>query len=237
MTKKNKSINKLFGEKALVIKNPGFEALPAHKMCLASTVHFYTSFQMSVNHVALRGLVNPDKELYLSQEQDEDGMEQDAVKKTVRSILMNHKVKHLSLWQCICQNDDGSWKGYYSNRLGCKIHKSIAIDWGGCAASQLRYHLLKCGVTDKSALSLIKASFSPQAFCDALSTTMKQGKVVSALQAEMEDEMEAIVKNTTWVDITMGMELGERAEYKNELRAKASLLNPSSLEALNSKMT
>jgi hypothetical protein len=88
---------------------------------------------------------------------------------------------------------------------------------------------------DKSALSLIKASFSPQAFRDALRATMKQGKVVSASQAEMEDEMEMIVKNTTWVDITMGIELGEHAEYKNELRAKASLLNPSSPEALNFK--
>ena len=67
---------------------------------------------MSVNHVALRGLVNPDKEVYLSWEQDKDGMKQDAVKKSVRSILMNHKVLHLSLWQCICQNNDGSWKGY-----------------------------------------------------------------------------------------------------------------------------
>ncbi len=128
---------------------------------------------------------------------------------------MNHKVKHLSLWQCICQNDNGSWKGYYSNGLGCKTHKSVAIDWGGCAVAQLRYHLLKCDVTNKSALSLIKASFSPQAYRNALSTTIKQGKVVSALQAEMEDEMEAIVKNTTWVDITMGMELGECAEYEN----------------------
>ncbi len=158
---------------------------------------------------------------------------QDAVKKTVRHILKKHKVKHLSLWQCIHQNDNGSWKSCYSNGLGCKTHKSVVIDWGGCAAAQLRYHLLKCGVTDKSALSLIKASFSPQAFRNALSATMKQGKVVSALQAEMEDEMEAIVKNTTWGDITMGMELGERAEYKNKLRAKASLLNPSSPEALN----
>jgi hypothetical protein len=96
--KKNKSINKLFGDKALAIKNPGFEASPAHKMCLASAVHFHTSFQMSVNHVALCGLVNPNKEVYLSWEQDEDRMEQDAVKKSVRSILMNHKVLHLSVW-------------------------------------------------------------------------------------------------------------------------------------------
>jgi hypothetical protein len=90
---------------------------------------------MSVNHVALRRLVNPDKEAYLSWEHDEDGMEQDAVKKSVRSILMNHKVHHLSLWQCICQNDDSSWKGYYSNGLGCETHKNVAIDWGGCAAA------------------------------------------------------------------------------------------------------
>jgi hypothetical protein len=159
--KKNKSINKLFGDKALAIKIPGYDALPAHKMHLASAVHFHTSFQMSVNHVVLCGLVNPDKEVYLSREQDEDGMEQDAVKKSVRSILMNHKVLHLSLCQCICQNNDGSWKGYYSNGLGCKTHKNVAIDWGGCAVAQLRYHLLKCGVTDKSALALIKASFSP----------------------------------------------------------------------------
>jgi hypothetical protein len=235
--KKNKSINKLFGDKALVIKNPGFEALPVHKMRLARAVHFHTSFQMSVNHVALHGLVNPNKEVYLSCEQDEDGMEQDTIKETVRSILMNHKVKHLSLWQCICQIDDGSWKGYYSNGLGCKTHKSVAIDWGRCAAAQLQYHLLKHGVMDKSALSLIKASFSPQAFRDTLSTTMKQGKVVSASQVEMEDEMEAIVKNTTWVDITMGMELGECAEYRNKLRAKASYLIHQAQRPLTLKTT
>ncbi len=45
--------------------------------------------------------------------------------------------------------------------------------------------------------------------------------------------MKALVKNTPWVDITKGMELGERAEYENEFRAKAGLLNPSSPEALN----
>jgi hypothetical protein len=86
---------------------------------------------------------------------------------------------------------------------------------------------------NKSTLALIKASFSPQALCDALSATIKQGKVVLASQAEMEDKMEALVKSTPWVDITKGMELGEHAEYENEFRAKASLLNPSSPKALN----
>jgi hypothetical protein len=93
--KKNMSINKISGNKVLVIKNLGFDASLTHKMCLTNAVHSHTYFQMSVNHVALRGLVNPDKEVYLSHEEDEDGMEQDPVKKTVRSILMSHKVWQL----------------------------------------------------------------------------------------------------------------------------------------------
>ncbi len=43
--KKNKSINKLFGDKALVIKNPGFEASLVHKMRLTSAVHFIPPFK------------------------------------------------------------------------------------------------------------------------------------------------------------------------------------------------
>ncbi len=143
-------------------------------------------------------------------------MEQDPVKKTVQSILIGHKVHHLSLWQCICQNYDRSWKGYYSNGIGYETHKGVAIDWGGCAVAQLQYHLLKRGIMDKSVLAMIKTSFSPQAFRAALSATIKQGRVVSASQAEMEDKMEAIVKNRPWVNITMGMELGEQAEYENK---------------------
>ncbi len=81
---KNRSINKLFGNKVLVIKNPGFDASLTHKMRLACVVHFHTSIQVSVNLVALRGLVNPDKEVYSSREEDKDGMEQDPVKKTVQ---------------------------------------------------------------------------------------------------------------------------------------------------------
>ncbi len=120
------------------------------------------------------------------------------------------------------------------NGIGCETDKGVAIDWGGCAAAQLQYHLLKRGVTDKSTLAMIKASFSPQAFCDALSaTTIKQGRVISASQVEMEDKMEAIVKNTPWVDITMGMELGEQTEYEDKFWAKSTLLNPSSPKALN----
>jgi hypothetical protein len=59
--KKNRSIIKQFGDKVLVTKKPGVVMSRTHKMHLANTVHFHTSFQMSVNHVALHGLVNPPK--------------------------------------------------------------------------------------------------------------------------------------------------------------------------------
>jgi hypothetical protein len=95
---------------------------------------------MSVNHVALRGLVNPDKEMYLSHEEEEDGMEQDPVKKTVQSILMGHKIHHLSLWQCICQNDDGSWKGYYLNGIDVKLTKVWQLTGGD--VQRLKYNTI-----------------------------------------------------------------------------------------------
>jgi hypothetical protein len=111
-------------------QEPGVWRVSNTQMHLAAAIHFHASFQMSVNHVALHGLVNPDKVVYLSCEEDKDGMEQDPVKKTVRSILMGHKVHHLSLWQRICQNNDQSWKGSYTNGIGCETHKGVAIDWG-----------------------------------------------------------------------------------------------------------
>jgi hypothetical protein len=49
------------------------------KQQLASTVHFHTFFQMSVNHVALRGLVNPDKQITIDRLKDEDGDPQESI--------------------------------------------------------------------------------------------------------------------------------------------------------------
>ena len=69
----------------------------------------------------------------------------------------------------------------------------------------LKFHLLKRGFTEESALALIPASFSPQALWGALNAMMKNGWVVSAVQAEMEDKMDDMMKRAYWVDIRMGM--------------------------------
>ncbi len=131
------------------------------------------------------------------------------------------------------QNDNGSWKGFYSNGKGCERHKGTATRWSGCPAAHLRLHLLKRGVTNDSALNLIRRSFTPQAFRDALQATFNDGKVVSAAQAEMQDELEDAKRNAPWVDITQGMEMLEKREDELELQGRAPLLDPSNPEALN----
>ncbi len=173
---------------------------------------------MSINNVALRGLVNPDKCVELFRLADEDRDEQESVTTSVREIMTKHRVDRLCLWQEMFQNDDGSWKGFYSNDKGCKRHKGTATRWSGCPAAHLRFHLLKRGVTNNSALNLIRKSFTPQAFRDALQATFKDGKVMSAAQAEMQDELEDAKRNAPWVDITQGMELSEKSEHELELR-------------------
>ena len=231
--KKNRSKYKLLGQNVKIMKNVGRDAPPSLKMELASYVHWHTAYQMSINSAALRGLVNPDKRVELFRLEDGDGDAQESVVTSVREIMAKHRVDRLCLWQGMFQNDDGSWKGFYSNGKGCERHKGTATRWSGCPAAHLRFHLLKRGVTNDSALNLIRRSFTPQAFRDALQATFKDGKVVSADQAEMQDEMEDAKRNAPWVDITQGMELSEKLEHEQELRGRMQLLDPSHPEALN----
>ena len=231
--KKNRAIYKLLGQNVKIMQNIGRDAAPSLKMELASYVHWHTAYQMSINHTALRGLVNPDKRVELFRLEDVEGDSQDSVFTSVREIMTKHRVDRLCLWQGLFQNDDGSWKGFYSNGKGCERHKGTAIRWSGCPAAHLRFHLLKRGVSNDSALELIRKSFTPQAFRDALQATFKDGKVVSAAQAEMQDELEDAMRNAPWVDITQGMELSEKLEHDLELRGRVQLLDPSHPEALN----
>ncbi len=145
-----------------------------------------------------------------------DMMLRQAVRLTVRQVMFSHKVNHLPLWQAIVQNDDGSWRGYYLNGVGCQNHKGVATAWAGAIGAHLKFHLLKQGVTEATALKLARASCSVQTFHDACTSTYKDGKVVSAAQAKMDDELEEMQRRARWVDITVGMEVSERKEYDAE---------------------
>ncbi len=70
--KKNHLIFRLLYSGLLVVKNPGPNASPQMKQRLASAVH-HTLFEMTINNVSLRGLVNPDKEVEISRLEDENG--------------------------------------------------------------------------------------------------------------------------------------------------------------------
>ena len=96
---------------------------PSLRMELASYVHWHTAYQMSINSVAIRNLVNPDKRVELFRLEDGDGDAQESVVTLVCEIMAKHRVDRLCLWQGMFQNDDGSWKGFYSNGKGCERHK------------------------------------------------------------------------------------------------------------------
>ena len=230
--KKNKSIYKLLGCGVCIMKNMGRDA-PLGLREMASYVHWHMAYRMSINHVFLRGLVNPDKPVELTQLLDGDGDLKENIVTMVWEIMTKHPVDHLPLWQGIFQNNDGSWRGFDSNGKRCKRHKGSATKWSDGVAAHLQFHLLKWGVTNDSALALIWKSSIPQALGDAIQATFKNRKVVSATQAEMQDEFAEAQCHAPWVDIICGMEASERLEYEQELWGCASLLDPSNPEALN----
>ncbi len=141
--KKNKTLYCLLGHSVTVTKNPGPDAAPGMRTKLAQAVHWYTSFQMSINHVPLRGLVDPGKVVELHRVEDAEGDPQESVLTSVREVMSKHQLNHLPLWQGILQNDDGSWKGSHSNGRGCKAHKGVASRWSGCVSAHLCFHLMK----------------------------------------------------------------------------------------------
>lgn len=125
--KPNKSFYRLLGESTMILRALGPAASPEMKKKLATAVNFHTSFQMCINHVPLRGLVESDKEIELVRIVDDDRDVQESVKLTVCQILFWHQVIHLPSWQSLLQNDNGSWRGYYSNGKGCHSHKGAAL--------------------------------------------------------------------------------------------------------------
>jgi hypothetical protein len=86
-------------------------------------MHWHTVYQMSINHVALRGLVSLDKPVKLVCLLNSDGHPQENVVTNVQEIMTKHKVAHLQLLQGIFQNNDSSWRDFYSNGKRCERHK------------------------------------------------------------------------------------------------------------------
>ncbi len=82
-------------------------------------------------------------------------------------------------------------------------------------------------------MKLISASCTTQVLRDTINTTMEDRKVMPAAQAEMEDNMDEMLKRACWVDITKGMEMSKQVEYEHKLRGNPQLLNPSNPEVLN----
>ncbi len=62
---------------------------------------------------------------------------------------------------------------------------------------------------------------------------MKDVKVNLAVQAELDNNMDDMMKQVCWIEIIKGMEMLERVEYKHEVRGQVQLLDPSNPKVLN----
>ncbi len=161
--KKNMSIDKLLGQNVKIMKNIGQDAPPQPQdgaCVICALAHRLSDVHQS--HCSAYGLVNPEKRVDLFRLTDSNSNAQKSVITSVKEILMKHRVDHLCLWQGMFQNNNGSWKGFYSNSKGCERHKGTATRWSGYPAAHLRFHLLKTGVTNDSAQNLIRRSFTLQ---------------------------------------------------------------------------
>ncbi len=67
----------------------------------------------------------------------------------------------------------------------------------------------KTGCHGGECTKINRASCSTQSLHDAISATFKNGKAMSAAQAELDDEVEEMQNRASWVDITVGMEASE----------------------------
>ena len=68
--KSNKSLYRILGDSATILCAPGPNASKGTRKKLATAVSFHTTFQMSINHVPLCGLLDPDKEVELTRIED-----------------------------------------------------------------------------------------------------------------------------------------------------------------------
>ena len=86
--------------------------------------------------------------------------------------MMGSKIDEVGLWQVVISSESGSWEEYYPNSKGCANHQSKAKYWGSQLAAELKFFMLKRGVTLDLTLKLLVASLGSEAVLMAETTTM-----------------------------------------------------------------
>ena len=193
-----------FGELARFFEGPGPEATQAQKSDLGQMLQNHVAVTRSMGKVSLSGILNLDKVITCQLSVDADGDERNDVHISLRRILMKQRINKPKVWQCILPNANGGWEGYYANGFGCGQHKQQALMWAASVAAHTRFHLLKRGVLPESVANFIHNVFTNDAAVEAFAAKLINGEVFT-YGAATAAAMSLAIKNSDWVDASMGM--------------------------------
>ena len=163
-------------------------------------VERHAAVQLSIGKVTLGGLRDADREHEFLFVDDKE-----PVKRSFWGILLNMKVEGRKLWQCLARGRDGDWEGYYTNGRLCHTHKDKAQNMGSVCAGEIKFYLLKRGITLDSIECALRKSFTVQACRDAASCRVVGGKVLSGQAASYMQMFSRMECPSIWVDVTLGM--------------------------------
>ena len=90
----------------------------------------------------------------------------------MREITIEANINGMCLWQVVLSSESGSWKGSHSKRKGCANQQGRVKSWGSQVVTELKFFMLKRGVTLEPTTKLIVASFSAEAVLMVETETM-----------------------------------------------------------------
>lgn len=193
-----------FGDLARFFEGPGPGATTAQKDDLGKMLQNHVAVTRSMAKVALPGILDPDKVVTCKLSVDADGDKRNDVNISLRRILMKQRINKPKVWQVILPNANGGWEGYYANGFGCGHHKQRALTWATCVGAHVRFHLLKRGVEPESVATFIHNVFTNDAAVEAFGAKMINGDVFT-FGAATAASMSLAIKNSDWVDASLGM--------------------------------
>ena len=212
------------GQFANYVKNSEENASDGEKSTWGTMIARHGSINLGVGSVGLRGLVDTDQRCELELVPLSKGKPRQPIQITVREIMMGSKIDGVRLWQVVISSESGSWKGYYPNGKGCANHQSKAKSWGSQLAAELKFFMLKRGVTLESTMKLIVASFSAEAVLMAETATMDcHGNGINRRQQATQGDIVA-VESCPWIDMTAGLCKSEIAQLQGPAEVRTNLV-------------
>ena len=218
------------GENCFVVKNPGYNSSITDKNVFGRSVSSHGSFNMSVGRATLRDVVEVDSfhDLEKVDEDDDGNQVTKVIRRSLREIIIGIKVDHIRAFQVLCHDANGGIEAVYPNCV-----QGRATNMAGNFAGELRFYMQKRGVTEQSALRIIKSCFNATGYADALGAQLDRNEnVINPRHAVMHRVIETI-ERCSWVDSTKGLTKHELREREAKEEARRPAVAPGNAHSFN----